>query len=129
MSKHKAPATERGDINQPGLFVYTPRAPGHGQGKHGWQCMFGGQRHVVQNYIGGAWVLAGVYRDSEKDNAELRIALELSDGGRNEANLTMGSNDMERLAMALLDAAHHLRTVPAAPFVAPVKADAEAVPA
>jgi hypothetical protein len=36
---------------------------------------------------------------------------------------------MQTLACALLDAAHHLRTVPAAPFVAPVKADAEAVPA
>lgn len=128
MSKHKAPATERGDINQNGLFVYTPRAPAHGHEDCGWQCLFGGKHHVVQQYISGGWIQAGVWRNSEKDVAELRTIIHMTDGGKQDTYLKLSADDMQTLACALLDAAHHLRTVPAAPFVAPVKADAEAVP-
>jgi hypothetical protein len=52
----------------------------------------------------------------------------MTDGGKQDTYLKLSADDMQTLACALLDAAHHLRTVPAAPFVAPVKADAEAVP-
>jgi hypothetical protein len=123
----------RDDITQPGLFVYAPRAPEHGHEDCGWQCLFGGKHHVVQQYISGGWIQAGVWRDSEKDVAELRTIIHMTEGGKQETYLKLSADDMQTLACALLDAAHHLRTVPAVPYVYPVaavvKADAEAVPA
>ena len=123
----------RDDITQPGLFVYAPRAPAHGHDDCGWQCLFGGNHHVVQQYISGGWIQAGVWRDSEKDVAELRTIIHMTEGGKQETYLKLSADDMQTLACALLDAAHHLRTVPAVPYVYPVaavvKADAEAVPA
>ena len=123
----------RNDTTQPGLFVYAPRAPAHGHDDCGWQCLFGGNHHVVQQYIAGGWIQAGVWRDSEKAVAELRSIVYTDAGGRHESQLKLSADDMQTLACALLDAAHHLRTVPAAPWVYPVvpavKADAQAVPA
>jgi len=119
----------RDDTTNPALFVHAARAPLHGHDDCGWQCLFGGNHHVVQQYIPGGWVQVGVWRDSEKDEAELRSIIYVSEGGRQETHVKLCADDMQALACALLDAAHHLRTVPAAPFVAPVKADAEAVAA
>ena len=119
----------RDDIATPALFVYAPRAPAYGHADYGWQCLFGGSHHVVQQYIAGGWVQAGVWRNSETSVAELRVGMHMIGGGEQRVELQMSADDMQTLACALLDAAHHLRTVPASPFVAPVKADAEAVPA
>ena len=126
------PTIGRDDTTQPGLFVYVPRAPEHGHDDCGWQCLFGGGHHVVQHFIAGGWIQAGVWRDSEKNVAELRSIIHMTEGGKQETRLILSADELQTLACALLDAAHHLRTVPAAPFVYPVaavKADTEAVPA
>lgn len=119
----------RDDITTPALFVHAPRAPAYGGGDCGWQCLFGGEHYVVQQYIAGGWIQAGVWRNSEAPVAELRTIIHMTAGGAQRMELKLSADDMQTLACALLDAAHHLRTVPAAPFVAPVKANAEAVPA
>ena len=119
----------RDDITQPGLFVYAPRAPDRSDDACGYQCRFGGPLAAVQQYIDGGWLQAEVYRDSNKAVGELRSIISHTQSGRQETHLRLSADDMQTLACALLDAAHHLRTVPAAPFVAPVKVDAEAVAA
>lgn len=119
----------RDDITTPALFVHAPRAPAYSNADCGWQCLFGGKHYVVQQYIAGGWIEAGVWRNSETSVAELRTIIHMTGAGTQRMDLQLSADDMQTLACALLDAAHHLRTVPAAPFVAPVKADAEAVPA
>ena len=131
-SKTKARPAERPQPTEtptPGLFMHAPREPAYGHGDCGWQCLFGGEHHIVTNHINGGYTQAGVWRNSEKDVVELRSLMHMYEGGHQETFLFLSADDMQTLACALLDAAHHLRTKPATKFAAPAKADAEAVPA
>jgi hypothetical protein len=113
----------------PALFAHAPKAPSRSDDAYGYQCLFGGSRHVVQRYTTGGWVQAGVYRDSEKDLAELSVVMYMADGGKQETYLKMNADDMQTMACAMLDAAHHLRTVPAEPYVWLAKSEAQEVAA
>jgi hypothetical protein len=121
----------RDDISTPALFVHAPRAPRRPNDQYGYQLRFGGDtsNYALIRRVGSVHMGTTVYRDSETNYAELQVNITENGGGGSHIDLRLTANEMQTLACALLDAAHHLRTVPAAPFVAPVKADAEAVPA
>lgn len=121
----------RDDITNPALFMHAPRPACRSNDQYGYQCRFGSDKSnfALNRHVGNVYTGATVYRNSEEDFVELQISAKEEIGGGLHVELRLSADEMQTLACALLDAAHHLRTVPAAPFVAPVKADAEAVPA
>jgi hypothetical protein len=129
MSKHKAPATERGEPTTPALFMHAPRPANRSTGEFSDQCRFGDGHWALRKPEGVSCASVIVYRNTSHDYGKLQIDIEVRLETAASVELHLTADDMQTLACALLDAAHHLRTVPAAPFVAPVKADAEAVPA
>lgn len=121
----------RDDIT-PTAFMHVPRAPDRSDDQWGNQCNFGlaaRRAAAVSRYMPNGFLSIAVYRDSEKDAGELTVTLGGSGLGRQETRLQLTADEMQTLACALLDAAHHLRTVPAAPYVWTDKTTAEAVPA
>lgn len=120
----------RDDTTTPALFVHAPRAPNVGVGKFSDQCRFGGDGHwALRKTTGFDTTSVIVYRNTARDIGKLQIDLETRLGGSSSVEFTLDADEMQRLACALLDAAHHLRTVPVVPYVARVKAYAEGVPA
>ena len=119
----------RDDTNTPALFVHAPRPARRSNDQYGYQCRFGNSAFALCRHVGNVYTGVTVYRDSEKNHAELQVSVKEESGGGLNVELRLTADELQTLACALLDAAHHLRTVPAAPFVAPTNADAEAVPA
>ena len=119
------------DDHTPALFMHAPREPKRSDGEHGYQLRFGGGgKNSALDRIGDNYSMrAVVYRDSECDIGSLTIAAHVLKCGSSEVEIIMSADDMQTLACALLDAAHHLRTVPGAPYVWLSKADAGEVPA
>lgn len=113
------------------LFMHAPREPKRSDGEYGYQCRFGGggKNSALDKVKSGGTKRAVVYRDSESDIGSLTIASSVPVLGRSEVEISMSADEMQTLACALLDAAHHLRTVPGAPYVWLSKADAGEVPA
>lgn len=129
-SKPKAPTTERDDTTTPALFVHAPRPANQSPGEYSDQCRFGNSGHFALRKSGADGVTSViVYRNTARDFGKLEIETEVFTGNRASVELRMTADDMQTLACALLDAAHHLRTMPADPFGKLFKADAEAVPA
>lgn len=119
----------RDDTTTPALFVHAPRPANRLSGENGYQCRFGADSHWALSLIDGNQVArVTVYRSSERAKGSLDIGVS-SEFSITESSLTLTADEMQTLACALLDAAHHLRTVPATPYVASATADAEAVPA
>ena len=119
----------RDDITTPALFMHAPRPANRSTGEFSDQCRFGDGHWALRKPDGVSCASAIVYRNTAHDYGKLQIDIEVKLGTAASVELRLTADDMQTLACALLDAAHHLRTVPAAPFVAPVKADAEVVPA
>jgi hypothetical protein len=124
----------RDDITAPALFTHLPRPARRSNDQYGYQCRFGSGKSAfaLNRHEGNVYMGVTVYRDSEHDFAELQVSAKEEIGGGLNVELRLSADEMQALACALIDAAHHLRTVPAAPYVYPVadvKADAAAVPA
>ena len=122
----------RDDTTNPALFMHAPRPAHRSTGEFSDQCRFGADHWALRKPDGESCASAMVYRNTAHNYGKLQIDIEAKFGTAAAVELRLSADDMQTLACALLDAAHHLRTVPSVPFVYPVAAvtaDAEAVPA
>lgn len=98
------------------LFIHVPRQPETGHGEWVNQRRFGGHcaaEHEERQFSGTGFRLT-VYRNAELDTGELMVnhAVRCAEVATSTVELT--ADEMQSLACALLDAAHDLRTRPAA---------------
>lgn len=111
----KTPATQPNTT--PALFTHIPRPPTLGGGEHDWQRRFGGHNALVQNLAGfmGVDLRLTVFRNASKNEGELSLTYDINHKTGAQSNITLTADEMQTLACALLDAAHDLRSNPAAP--------------
>jgi hypothetical protein len=104
-----------GDDLDSGVFMYraTPaKTPG---GEHSNQRYFGGN-HSAINKNNNHTARCTVYRFESQDNANLDVDLRVSGAADATIAIHLTAAELQTLACALLDAAHDLRTHPAASF-------------
>jgi len=92
----------------PALFAHAPRAP-HTRVDYPDQLRFGGFYAVNRDDL-----TLMVYRNAHTNRAALCVNVS-GDDVHIDTRFHLTADQMQALACALLDCAHHLRTVPAAP--------------
>lgn len=118
----KPKRTKRGTTPaQPGndldsrIFMYCPHPAKTSDGKHSNQRYFGEQQSVI-NKTDYRNARCTVVRFESDDHADLDVDLRVSDAAYATVTINLTAAELQTLACALLDAAHDLRTHPAASF-------------
>lgn len=100
-----------------GVFMYGPRPAKTSGGEHSNQRYFGEQQSVI-NKTDYRNARCTVVRFEDQDNADLDVDLRVSGAAYATVTINLTAAELQTLACALLDAAHDLRTHPAASFAA-----------
>ncbi len=107
-----------GDDLDSGVFMYCPHPAKTSDGEHSNQRYFGDQQSVINK--GGRLASCTVVRFESEDDADLDVNLRVRGTAYVSFNINLTADELQTLACALLDAAHDLRTHPAASFAATI---------